>query len=177
MPNTDKTYKVEMEATVFNKEDLASTCLSTPTHCISDNSETDTINIEEISIDSNEQVSGDEHYEQMEEEDGEVDIIDETFYCAPTLQFTFSANEEPNFSDNFWEYWCVPDTPESPLSIQCECPDKALPSFWDPFWKEWYTPDSPSSIGYDSDDVGNPTHCLSPQLSESESGFGTECDF
>ena len=78
-----------MEATVFNKEDLASTCLSTPTHCISDNSETDTINIEEISIDSNEQVSGDEHYEQMEEEDGEFDIIDETFYCAQTLQFIF----------------------------------------------------------------------------------------
>ena len=100
-------------------------------------------------------------------------------FIVPQLysSYTFSANEEPNFSENFWEYWFVPDTPDSPLSIQCECHDKALPSFWDPFWKEWYTPDSPSSIGYDSDDVGNPTHCLSPQLSESESGFGTECDF
>ena len=180
MANNDNTYKVELEATVLNIEDLASTCLSTPTRSISDNSETDTINIDEISIDSNEQPSGDEPYDQMEEEDGEIDIIDEKFYCAPTLQYTLSANEEPNFSENFCEYWCIPDTPDSPLSIQCECHDKALPSFWDPFWEDWYTPDtpdSPSSIGYDSDDGANAAHCLSPIVSESECGSGSECDF
>ena len=81
-----------------------------------------------------------------------IDIIDENFDCDPTLDYSFSANDVPSFSDKFWEYWCIPDTPDSPLSIRCECDDRAVPSFWDNFWEYWYipdTPDSPSSIGYD----------------------------
>ena len=110
MADNDNHYNVEMEATVFNIEDFVSTCLCTPTRSISDNSTTDTINLDEISIDSSEQPSGDEPYDQMEEEDGEIDIIDEKFDCAPTLQYSLSANEEPNFSENFWEYWCIRHT-------------------------------------------------------------------
>ena len=65
----------------------------------------------------NEQPRCEEPYDQMEEEDEKIDIIDEKFDCDPTLQYSFSANEEPNFSENFWEYWCITDTPDCPLSI------------------------------------------------------------
>ena len=147
MADNDNHYNVEMEAPVFNSEELVNTCLCTPTRSISDTSTADTINLDEISIDSNEQPSGDEPYDQMEEEDGEIDIIDEKFDCDPTLDYSFSANDVPSFSDNFWDYWCTD------------------------------TPDSPSSIGYDCDDGANTAHCLSSIVSESECGSGSECDY
>ena len=204
MADNDNHYNVEMEATVFNSEDLVNTCLCTPTRSISDTSTADTINLDEISIDSsdtiyvdeisihssdsiindpledplqvespvleideerihafqyhsfadryywhtlNEQPRGEEPYDQMEEDDEKIDIIDEKFDCDPTLDYSFSANDVPSFSDNFWDYWCTD------------------------------TPDSPSSIGYDCDDGANTAHCLSSIVSESECGSGSECDY
>ena len=72
---------------------------------------------------------------------------EENFDCDPTLDNSFSANDVPSFSDKFWEYWCIPDTPDSPSSIGYKCDDGAN------------TPDCPSSIG-----------------SDSEYGSGSECD-
>ena len=51
---------------------------------------------------------------------------------------SFSANAVPSFWDKFWEYWCIPDTPDSPSSIGYECDDGAN------------TPDCLSSIGSES---------------------------
>ena len=66
----------------------------------------------------NEQPRGEEPYDLMEEDDSleYEDIIDEKFDCDPTLDYSFSANDVPSFSDNFWDYWCT-DTPDSPSSI------------------------------------------------------------
>ena len=63
--------------------------------------------------------SCEEPYDLMEEDDSleYEDIIDEKFDCDPTLDYSFSANDVPSFSDNFWEDWYIPDTPDSPSSI------------------------------------------------------------
>ena len=44
----------------------------------------------------------------------------------------------PNFWDEFWEWWCFPDTADSP-----SCDDG--PSLWYLFWEWWCIPDTPDS--------------------------------
>ena len=60
MADYDSHYNVQMEPTVFNSEDILSRCLCTPTHSISDTSTADTINLDEISIDSSDTIYVDE---------------------------------------------------------------------------------------------------------------------
>ena len=60
MADNDNHYNVQREPTVFTSEDILNRCVCTPTRSISDTSTADTINLDEISIDSSDTIYVDE---------------------------------------------------------------------------------------------------------------------